>query len=153
MAFKVTEWEYSDVVDATAIPVAEGDQFLSILDAIYRPDDDEYTLYVKSLQNDAEFSLRYWLTSRDQGGALIPNSKSRGTLVSLGIALAGDAIGIPNPVDIRGGVVRANVVLSKPNDKGAQYPRVYSFQAVPEDIAVLSSIDQYYIPNEVLNEE
>jgi hypothetical protein len=148
MVFKVTEWEFSNVVDATTIPVQEGAQYLSITDVIYRADQDEYTLYVKSLQNDAEFTLRYWLTARDQGGALIPNSKSRGTLVSLGIALAGEPIGIPNPVDIIGGVVLADVTLSKPNDKGAQYPRVYSFQAVPEDIAILSSIDQYYIPNE-----
>lgn len=149
MAFQRTEWQYSDVVDATQIPAEEGAQFLMILDAIYNDESDEYTLSVKSLSNEAEFNLRYWLTTRDQNGALLPNSKSRGTLISLGVALAGEPIGIPNPVDIRGGVVQANVSMGKPNAKGVQYPRVYAFQAVPEDIALgFATIDQYFIPSE-----
>jgi hypothetical protein len=149
MAFQRTEWEFSDVVDATQIPAEEGVQYLLILDAIYNDESDEYTLSVKSLTNDAEFNLRYWLTTRDQNGALLPNSKSRGTLISLGVALAGEPIGIPNPVDIRGGVVQANVTMGKPNAKGVQYPRVYTFQAVPEDIVLgFATIDQYFIPSE-----
>ena len=149
MVFQRTEWQYSDVVDATQIPAEEGTQFLVILDAIYNDESDEYTLSVKSLTNEAEFNLRYWLTTRDQNGALLPNSKSRGTLISLGVALAGEPIGIPNPFDIRGGVVQANVSMGKPNAKGNQYPRVYSFQAVPEDIVLsFSAIDQYFLPNE-----
>lgn len=150
MAFQKTEWQYSDVVDATQIPPVEGEQYLIILDALFNDETDEYSLTVKSLTNDAEFSLRYWMTTRDpNSGAILPNSKTRGTLLSLGIALAGEPIGIPNPVDIRGGVVQANLVLSKPNDKGRQYPRVYAFQAVPEDIVLgFATIDQYFIPSE-----
>lgn len=149
MAFQSTKWEFSDVVDATQIPVEEGTQYLLILDAIYNDESDEYTLSVKSLTNDAEFNLRYWLTTRDQNGALLPNSKSRGTLISLGVALAGEPIGIPNPIDIVGGVVQANVTMGKPNAKGNQYPRVYSFQAVPEDIVLgFATIDQYFLSDE-----
>lgn len=149
MAFQKTDWQYSDVIDPTQIPVEEGAQYLLILDAIYNEESDEYTLSVKSLTNDAEFNLRYWLTTRDQNGALLPNSKSRGTLVSLGVALAGEPIGIPNPVDIKGGVVQANVTMGKPNAKGVQYPRVYTFQAVPEDIVLgFSAIDQYFLSDE-----
>lgn len=148
MAFQVTEWEYSNVVDATSIPAEAGEQYLMILDAHFNQESDEYTIVVKSLLNDAEFSLRYWLTSRDEYGAIIPNSKSRGTLVSLGMALAGEPIGIPNPVDIKGTVVHTKIVYGKPNDKGVSYPRVYSFQAVPEDIALLATRDQYFIPSE-----
>lgn len=149
MAFQKTEWQYSDVFDATQIPVEVGTQFLLILDAAYTSETDEYTLTVKSLTNEAEFNLRYWLTSRDENGAILPNSKSRGTLISLGTALAGEPIGIPNPIDIKGGVVQANVSMGKPNAKGNQYPRVYSFQAVPEDIVLgFSAIDQYFLSDE-----
>jgi hypothetical protein len=145
MAFKKTDWEYSDVVDNTQIPVSPGPQYLFIRDARFNKEDTEFTMTVQSLTNDAEFNLRYWLTSRDQNGAIIPNSKARGTLISLGTALAGEPIGIPNPVDIVGGVVLAEVTMSKPNDKGNTYPRVYSFQPVPEEIMTsFSNIEQYF---------
>lgn len=149
MVFQTTEWKYSKEVDATQIPVVEGTQFLQIIDARYSDETDEYSITVKSLTNDAEFNLRYWLTSRDENGAILPNSKARGTLISLGTALAGQPIGIPNPVNIKGGVVQANVTMGKPNAKGNQYPRVYSFQAVPEDIVLaFSTIDQYFLIKE-----
>lgn len=149
MAFQRTEWAFSDVVDVTQIPAEEGIQFLMIRGATYNEEADEYTLTVQSLTNEAEFNLRYWLTSRDENGAIIPNSRARGTLVSLGVALAGEPIGIPNPVDIVGGVVQANVTLGKPNAKGVQYPRVYTFQAVPEDIVLsFATIDQYFTESE-----
>lgn len=149
MAFQKTEWEYSNEVDATAIPPQEGKQFLIIDEAVYKEEDDEYTLTVRSLSNEAVFPLRYWLSSRDENGAIIPNSRARGTLITLGIALAGEPIGIPNPVDLKGGLVQAEIVMSKPNAKGAQYPRVYSFSAVPEEIYLaFGIIDQHFIPSE-----
>lgn len=148
MVFKTTEWKYSKEVDATQIPVTEGIQYVFIKYATYDEESDEYSLTVQSLTNEAEFTLRYWLTYVDESGAVIPSSRSRGTLISLGIALAGEPIGIPNPVDIIGGVVQANVVMSKSNAKGAQYPRVYSFNPVPEDIALVAQIDQYYLLDE-----
>lgn len=149
MAFKTTNWQYSDVVDTTQIPVEEGLQYLFIKDAVFKEDADEYTITVQSLSNEAEFPLRYWITSRDEGGAIIPNSKSRGTLISLGTALAGEPIGLPNPVDIKGGVVQADVKMSAPSAKGVCYPRVYYFQAVPEEIAQgFAAIEQYYITEE-----
>ena len=148
MVFKTTEWKYSKEVDATQIPVTEGVQYLFIKYATYSEESDEYAMTVQSLTNEAEFTLRYWLTSMDENGSILPNSKSRGTLISLGIALAGEPIGIPNPVDIIGGVVQANVLMSKPNAKGAQYPRAYSFHPVPEDIALVAQIDQYYLLDE-----
>lgn len=143
MAFKTTEWKYSNEIAAEDIPVKEGLQYLQILSARHEDDSDVYTLFLKSLTNDAEFSVRYWLTSAEDG-VPIPNARSRGTLISLGKALAGFPIGIPNPVDIVGGVVQADVRMSKPTPSGGTYPRIYQFSPVPIDIALgFSSIEQY----------
>lgn len=142
MVFKTTEWKYSNEVAAEDIPVREGPQYLQILNARHEEDSDVYTLFLKSLTNDAEFSVRYWLTSAEDG-VPVPNSKARGTLISLGKALAGFPIGIPNPMDIIGGVVQADVKMSKPSN-GNTYPRIYQFSPVPMEVALsFSSIEQY----------
>ena len=147
MAFKTTEWEYSNEVDCTQIDPEQGPQYLQIMDARFDEVKNTYTLTLQSFKNNALFTVTYWLTTEDEGGATLPNSKSRGTLISLGKALAGEPIGIPFPDDVKGGVVGANVTMSKPNAKGISYPRIYSFDPVPEDIAVLATIDQYFLPN------
>lgn len=148
MAFRTTEWKYSNEIAAEDIPVKEGPQYLQILNARHEEDSDVYTLFLKSLSNDAEFSVRYWLTSAEDG-IPVPNSRSRGTLISLGKALAGCPIGIPNPVDIVGGVVQADVRMSKPTSSGGTYPRIYQFAPVPTEIVLgFGSIDQYSIEEE-----
>lgn len=143
MEFKTTEWKYSREIAAEDIPVKEGPQYLQILNARHDEDSDVYTLFLKSLTNDAEFSVRYWLTSAVEGVPQ-PNSRSRGTLISLGKALAGCPIGIPNPADVGGGVVQADVRMSKPSPSGEVYPRIYQFSPVPMDIVLaFASIDQF----------
>ena len=145
MGFKATEWEFSDVVDNKTIPPVEGEQYAQIVSASYNDKDGTYKITVQSLTNNAEFDIRYWLFQRDEdSGAFLPNSRDRGTLVTLGVALAGEPIGIPNPVDIIGCYVKFELKLSKPDAKGNSYPRVYKFMAVPEDIAILSPKEQYY---------
>lgn len=148
MGFKTTDWEFSNEVDATSIPPVEGVQFAQIKNAQYKEDDGTYIITLQSLTNDAEFTLHYWLFSKDENGATIKNSRNRGTLISLGRALAGEPIGIPNPVDIVGCMVKIDLKFSKPDMKGASYPRVYVFMPVPEDIAVLSIKEQYFEPDQ-----
>lgn len=147
MAFKATEWEFSKEVDCSQIPVEEGVQFAQIMDADYDEKDGKYRMTLQSFTNSAEFKLTYWLFQDDQNGARVPNSRARNTLISLGKALAGEPIGIPNPVDIVGGVVSVDVKYSKPGLDGRSYPRVYVFNAVPEDIAINATIDQFYLSN------
>lgn len=147
MAFKTTSWEGSDDVDGTMIDVKPGLQYLSIIGAKYDEESSEYDITVKSLTNGAIFTLRYWRNTRDEGGAVVPNDRNRGTLISLGKALAGEPIGTPNTSDIIGGVVMADVTLSKPDAKGNVWPRVYTFKPVPEPIAMsYATIEQYSVP-------
>lgn len=144
MAFKTTEWKYSKEEEHDD-SVKPGPQYIQIAGARYDDSQDIYELQVRSLTNDAEFSLRYWLTSVKEGGTPMPNSKSRGTLISLGKALAGTHIGIPNPKDVIGGVVQVDVVMTK-STNGNSYPRVYQFYPVPKDIVEgFGAIDQYYL--------
>jgi hypothetical protein len=148
MSFKATEWEFSNEVDCTQIDPEPGPQYGQIIGAKYDADKATYSLTIQSCKNNAIFNLTYWLFQKDEGGATIPNSASRGTLISLGRALAGVDIGIPFPDDVKGGVVGFNLQMSKPSPtKGISYPRVYSFDPVPEDIAVMATIDQYYLAN------
>ena len=147
MAFKTTQWELSDddcTVDETTV-MSPGVKYLYINDASFDPDDAKYTVKVCNAEDSKErATLTYWLNSMDQNGNIIKNTQARGTLHTLGASLAGVDIGIPAPVDIVGGVVKAEVRLSKPNEKGAQYPRVYKFEPVPEEMAVYTTIDQYF---------
>lgn len=147
MVFKTTEWEFSNEVDCREIDPETGVQFLQILDASCNKEKGIYTITFQSLTNNAIFDINYWLYARDEGGAEIPNAKQRGTLISLGKALAGVPIGIPNPVDIKGGVVSADVVYSNPTPDGKTYPRIYRYSPVPEDIAICATIEQYYLPS------
>lgn len=142
MAFKTTEWEYSNEVDQTQIPVEEGRAYLFIRDA-RKTDDGQYIISVENLNTGAQFDLRYFLETRDENNHVVLDGKTKGQLISLGIALAGVPIGIPNPVDIVGGVVSAYIYL-KMSAKGVQYPRVYHFDPVNEDMAAFATIDQYY---------
>lgn len=146
MAFKNSTWEYSEKVIEGSQPIEFGERYLFIENAAFDDVKKEYKIFVKDLGNKATFSLSYWLTSLDQAtNQIIDNELSIGTLNSLGEALAGVNIGVPNPQDIIGGVVFANVKESKPNANGKTYARVYKFEPVPEDMAVFATIDQFYV--------
>lgn len=148
-----TEWTYSNEVAAEEeyVNPVEGPQYLVINGASFDNDTSEYTLSLKSLTNDANIRLKYWLDrSNQETGEIEPDSKSRRVLVSLKKALYGaDAIGIPNPVDITGCVVEADVKLKAPNAKGIRYPAIYNYKAVPTSIAeAFGNPEQYSIPDE-----
>lgn len=149
MAFNNIEWEYSNVKaeEKTYARPEEGDRYLKILDATYDESDQRYIVTVSDLDNGAQFSLSYWLFSADnETNDIIPNIAHRNALVSLGHALAGKDIGIPNPEAIKGGVVLAHIVLKAPrNNPEKKYARCFKYDPVEEEMAVLADIDQYYI--------
>lgn len=153
MSFKVTSWELSDVSVPEFVGPEEGEQALFIRNAECDPSDKTapYKITFESLKNNAVFTLSYWLFTTDRNtGAIIPSTKQMGTLLSLGKALSGRSIGIPNPVDIVGGVVWANVVMSPSSkDPSKKYARAYAFEPVPEDLAAYAQIEQYYIGQEL----
>ena len=145
VAFKTTQWQFSDEVDARSIPVEEGLRNMFIQDANYKEDSGEYSVSMVDLGNNAEFKLRYWLYNVDPAtNTRTSNSKARGTLISLGKALAGIEIGIPYPADIVGGVVSGDVRLGT-SSRGTPFPKVYHFMPVDKYLADCGLIDQYYI--------
>lgn len=143
MAFKTTQWEFSNEVDQTQIPVDEGDAYLFITNARFDEEQGIYTLDVEHLNTSAQFSLRYYLYQTDENNNRSLNPQTKGTLISLGMALAGTQIGIPNPCDVIGGVVSAYIWL-KTSSKGKVYPKVYRFDPVNKDMAAFATIEQYY---------
>lgn len=140
-------WDYSNEVDATSIPVETGIRTLRIETASLDPTTKEYRISFHDVNNKAEFTLVYWLNSSDENGNIISNTSQRGTLISLGKALYMDSdepVGIPMPSKIVGGVVNAEVKMSKPNETGKTFPRIYKFMpAKSEDVILHSKINQY----------
>lgn len=153
MVFKATNWEYSGEVKEERIEPAAGEQTLFIKSADYDQDAKVYFIDVQSLQNDAVFTLKYWLITNAANGDIRPNSAARGTLISLGIALAGAPIGIPAPQDIIGAVVQANVSLKPSKTSDRMFPRVYEFTTAPTNlIEAFSEIDQFKIGDPIPEE-
>ena len=101
-AFKTTEWKYSNEIDQTQIPIEEGQAYLFIRDARFDDDKGIYRLDMENLNTSAQFTLNYFLESRDENNQVSVNAQAKGTLISLGIALAGVQIGVPNPQDVKG---------------------------------------------------
>ena len=159
MAFKITPWGLSNEVEEITVPIEAGEHDLYITSASYdesEPSNPIYKIGLKSLQTNAEFSQAYWLNTTDKDtGAIIKNKQARGTLITLGKALFGVEVGIPHPNDIIDGVVHAEVKMSKPNDKGKSYARIYQYEPVPQEIALIAGIEQYYIgmENEIPQDE
>lgn len=141
MVFEQTAWKFDEVEDTPRVMAEEGMRYLLIEEA-KMGDDGVYTLWVKDLQNDATFSLRYWLEVAGEDGSITLDDAAKGTLISLKHALTGIKKGIPNPVNIAGGVVRGNVVIRE-SKTGKKYPKVFKFMPVSEDWACMGSLDQY----------
>ena len=157
MAYNInlTEWEFSHAVaaDKPVFPTAEaGDRYLKIIEAAYIPEDSKYLIRVQDLTNNARFPLTYWMKSIVKGTTeLTTNDNSVRTLTSLGNALFfGQGVTVPFPDDIVGGVVigRVKLVPDK-DDPTKKYPRVYEFFPVPQDIALIADIDQYWVGREL----
>ena len=146
MVFNEVKWELSDeVAENERKDISVGEHNLFIKEARLT-DDKVYIITFSDLEDeDCENTFRYWLNTTDSNGTIIKNMQARGTLITLGEALAGKAIGIPEPGSIIGGVVHADVKLSKPNTQGQSFLRIYKFSPVEEEIAMCATIDQYYI--------
>ena len=137
MAFKQTQWALSNIeVTATGeyIPPVEGLQFLKILSASYDEVNARYVVGLQSLANYAEFNQMYFFSSKDDDSIppKLTNRKQMGCVASIGVALSGENIGIPNPDDIVGGVVLAEVELNEYN--GKVRPRIWKYEAAPQEI-------------------
>lgn len=146
MAISITHWELSDRVAEGTVPPEEGMRTLQIKGVRYDKDADTYMVTVYDLGNKATFTLTYWLSNLDENGVRTQNNPALGTIHSLNYALTGlTGIGPLMEEDIKGGVVKGEVKLSKPNANGKQFARVYHFEPVEEDVALLSEIDQYWV--------
>lgn len=146
MVFTPTVWKYSNEVEKQNIPVEAGYRTLLITDAVEDESAATYKISFMDLGNDAEFSVTFWLNNISDTGMIMPNTKARGTLISLGKALAGSPIGIPYPGDIISGVVAAEVTLQpSKKDPNTNFARIYRFEPVSRDFAVLGGLDQYCI--------
>lgn len=144
MAFKTTEWKYSNEIDQTQIPIEEGNAYMFIRDARFDEESGIYTLEMENLNTSAQFRLTYYLEQRDENNNVTLNPQTKGTLISLGKALAGVQIGVPNACDVKGGVVSGYIYM-KESSRGTMYPKVYHFDPVDENMAAMATIDQYYI--------
>ena len=147
MVFEEKKWEFSDV-EAKEVPdMQPGVHYLKITDASMDKDTDRYMVTVQSLGEDdcdATCRLTYFLTKKNSKPGSFDNAKAVGTVVSLGMALAGRRIGLPRPDSIVGGVVMAEVVFGTPNAEGKVYANIYRYDPVPSALQPFSDIDQYY---------
>lgn len=141
--YKITQWEYSSVKKQVFGCPPDGPAYLKIEDAWFDDDERIYRMTMHDLGSDLTFDLSYWLTKKDG----TPNRSAEGTLISLGESLYGQEVGIPNPVDIVGGVVVGDIKSSETSDEAGnvrRWPRCYKFSPVPKDIAVsYADIAQY----------
>lgn len=147
MPFNEIQWEHSNdpYVPEDNIRVTPGVKDLFIDDAKMNPEDGKYSISAHNvLEPKEKLTLNYWIDTSDENSNIVPNATTRGTLHTLGFALAGRDIGMPVPASIVGAVVRADVKLSKPNVNGAQFPRVYKFEKSPDDVILeYSQLDQH----------
>jgi len=147
MAYKITQWQYSNGTNYDEIPPEAGDRMLKIVGAECAQDSslrEVYTVSCMDLVNNAVFDLRFFITNINENAVRIEDRKQRGIVQSIGRALFGpDFLGLPNPVDIVGGVVRTELTV-KESASGRVYARTYHFDPVPQDWAMLADIEQFY---------
>lgn len=149
MAFNNKKWALSNVsVSATGeyVNPEEGYQYLKIVDASYDETNARYKISLQCLGgNGTTFGQMYFFSSRDDDSfpPKLTNMKQMGVVASLGEALAGENIGIPNPESIIGGTALADVKLDEYN--GKVRPKIWKYEPVPKDIVdSFADIDQFY---------
>lgn len=128
MQFKITNWDFSNTVAKEEKPVSEGKHLFYIEGANYNGDQRTYSVTLRSVDTDECSEFRFFMFNKD----MTPNNRSIGTLNSLKKALTGVGDGVLYPTDTVHGVVRAEVKMSKPNEKGNVYPNIYRFDPVSE---------------------
>ena len=147
MAFKETPWELDNVTIPEFVKPAEGLQYLLITGAKFDIQDrtQPYEVSFHSLQNGAEFTLKYWIYSVNPEGAIVPDRKQMATVISLKSALAGHECGVPNPKDIVGGIVAGDVIMQpSKSDPSKTFARIYEYFPVTTEVKEYSQIEQYY---------
>ena len=129
--FEITQWELSSLTaTGEGTPLTPGIHHLYVEDAMYNPENGQYSLTLSSLDRDGERSSLRWYVYNQDGTV---NNRSVGTLNTLTEALTGVRKGVLLPKDVMHGLVLAEVKLSKPkeyNGEMRQYPQVYEFSAV-----------------------
>ncbi len=152
MAFENKTWALSGINVSVAgdyIPPEEGYQYLKITSASYDENNARYKIGFTSLSNNADFSQMYFFSAKDDDSfpPKLTNVKQMGVVASLGKALSGTNIGIPNPESIVGGVVLADVKLETYNDKTRA--KIWKYEPVPRDIVEsFADIEQFYEPTD-----
>ena len=161
MAYNITSWALSDIPpdeikdgQNANVFTKEGMTTVKILDAVYHDntaekesDRNTYKVKIECIEGGpdagASATLTYWLKEK---GSQKYSAKTLGTLKSLGVAIFGEEFksDVPMPGDIIGGVVMANINLSKPDSMGRVFTRVYNWSAASQDFLGFSDIDQYY---------
>jgi hypothetical protein len=101
------------------------------------PTNPIYILDFQDLENEAYFSVRYWLKGKSEASV-------KGTLKSLKKAIFGEDCLVPVE-DIKGAVVLGEVTI---NNDG--YARIYKYLPAPKEVVEENSEmeDQYYIGRE-----
>lgn len=147
--YKITHWEGSDWKEEKPNWLGVGEYDLRIKDCILDSQTDCYTIYVEDVQSDQQGRFSYYIRSRD--GSI--NSRSVGTLISLGKALFGEVVGVPHFEDVIHGVVHAKIEAGKEYQKQdgtiGNYTAIYHFDPVSEEVLELvrasgvPTIEQY----------
>lgn len=148
-------WELSDVVPKTEMPLSEGEHILFVEGASYNPDENIYNIRFKSLTNDEEVStLKFYLRTQDNTAY---NNAVVGTLNSFTHAVAGEETkGILAPGDVEHMLVKADVKLSKPkeyNGEMRQYPVIYDFKPVTRAEYEIAKDSGYEVKVQYLSSE
>lgn len=162
MAYTMTDWDFTNIPpeqikDSNNVNgfKEQGLKTVKILDvgfngpdAVKVSDRNTYKLTIECIEGGtdagARANLTYWLKEKETN---FVNVKTLGTLTSLGKAIFGKEFperSVPNPADILGAVVMADINLSKPDDLGRVFTRVYRFEPASADFSAFSDIEQYY---------
>lgn len=161
MAYVMTKWALSDIPaeeikDGKNANVfsKEGMTTVKILNAEYVGGNAEkladrytYKIRIECIEGGpdagAQANLTYWLKEKDSP---MYSAKTLGTLRSLGRSVFGDSFtdDVPMPDDIIGAVVMANISLSKPDQMGRVFTRVYEWSLASQDFVGFSDIEQEY---------
>jgi hypothetical protein len=162
MGYTLTDWELSNIPEEQirdsnniAVFTEQGLKTVKILDIKYTGADTDkekekntYKVTIECIEGGADAGARavltYWLKEKDTN---FVNAKTLGTLTSLGKAVFGKVFPertVPNPADILGAVVMADINLSKPDALGRVFTRVFRYEPASADFSAFSDIDQYY---------
>lgn len=162
--YKIDDWELYNIPDENIEKgqpskfkyfTAPGLYTVKIVDAKYYDEYtapkktmiDTYSLTIECIEEGvnagARAKLTYFVKNEERTKF---NDNTLGTLRSLGKALFSDVFTgyVPAPGNIIGGVVVADVKISKPDALERTFPKVYHWQSASSDFAIFSDIKQYF---------